>query len=216
MHHTVNGYVPFSITTTRLVPIDTTTLRSSQPTQHEVDDPTTRPRRLSQTKSRRPNNEPVRKRQAYGVTGAILARYHRPSSQSERYDDVPAKITTTRPSTTTTKPRRRMRKTQCKSWRCTDQLRNTTTTNNDPQHTIHRATRHPKHRSGTQQQTSSDDHIHDGPRSPRSDDRIHELIQERSELRNRRWDTVMIIETWRKQTKNGGRRDKSTHFRSTR
>ena len=45
MCKTVNGDAPLSITTSRVVPIDTTTKQSSQTTEHEVDDPTTQPRR---------------------------------------------------------------------------------------------------------------------------------------------------------------------------
>ena len=40
--------------------------------------------------------------------------------------------------------------------------------------------------------------VQESTRSLICNDRIHELIQELSELRNRHWDSVMVNETWRK------------------
>ena len=62
----------------------------------------------------------------------------------------------------TTQPGRVKRNTQSSAWRCTDQLRNTTTTNNDPRDTTQHTTREPKQHAKTQQQTSRNDDNHDG------------------------------------------------------
>ena len=141
------------------------------------------------------------------------------ASQSERNEEVPTNTTTTRPSELNQlnaeddhtlprgpKPRRRRRskrQIQNSTWRCTDQLHNTTKTNNDPRHTAKHTTRQPKQHAETQQQTSRNDHSHDDPEKHtlsvkrRQNPRAHPRVQR--SFSSRHWYFVTPNRTWRKQ-----------------
>ena len=95
VYKTVTGDVPFSSTTTRLVPTDTTAIQSRQPTQHEVVEPTTRLRQPSQQIQR-----PARKTaKTKAEAGGKKHNWDEPTIRTDQTHQTQA-LNTTNPNTT--------------------------------------------------------------------------------------------------------------------
>ena len=105
----MNGDVPFSITTTRAAPTDTTTSHPRQPTRQEIDDPTMGPTQPSQHNADDPTTSLCEGDQSMecqsegGHSGSISQTQHpRLANKNEGDEEVTTNNTTTRTATTNT------------------------------------------------------------------------------------------------------------------